>query len=72
MKVSINVMYANKFALLMYIVSTYRRIRFVTPEYVNDRYKAMLMAPIKKILNLYSKRVFNVNNLLVEPEFEPM
>ena len=32
----------------------------------------ILLALIKKTVNLYSKLEFKVNNLLMDPEFEPM
>ena len=61
--VSIGIIYVNK---LVFIVSTSCRIRFITMNYVNYRYKAMIMKSIKKFFNLYSKRKFKVVTLLVD------
>ena len=66
--VAIGIMYINK---MDFVVSTAWRIRFVLAEYVNDRSKAMQMASIK-IMNLSSKRIFQLIALLTNPEFEPM
>ena len=62
--VAIDVIYVKN---MTFVVSTSRVIRFVALEYVNDRPKATIMALIKKIINLYSKRTFKVTNLLINP-----
>ena len=65
----LKVMYVNK---LNFVVSTSQGISSVTEEYIKNIYKSTIMASIKKIVNLYSKCVFKVTTLILDPYFKPI
>jgi hypothetical protein len=52
---------------ILFVVSLSRKIKFTTSEYVPRRSKSL-----KKIINIYNHRGFNVVTALMDREFEPL
>jgi hypothetical protein len=57
---------------LPFMVSVSRKIKFTTVEYLHGQKCPQLVMSIKKIINLYQARGFNVETALKDREFECM
>jgi hypothetical protein len=57
---------------LPFLVSTSRKIKFTTTEYVPRRTNPILVKSLKKILSLYSNHGFKVTTALMDREFESL
>jgi hypothetical protein len=55
-----------------FVVSLSRKIKFTTSEYIPRRSKPLLVKSLKKIINIYNHRGFNVVTALMDREFEPL
>ena len=63
-----DIMYINK---IPFFVTYSRHIRFGTIEVLTDRKSKTIMAAMKVVKSIYSKRGFKIVHLLMDNEFEP-
>ena len=67
--ISIDIMYVNR---IPFMATISRNIKFTTVEAIQNRTKAQLVQLIKNVLPIYTQKVFQVDNALLDGDFVPL